>query len=298
VPERSVQVLACQFHVVTDAEPLVRWLDGVHPSADQDHPVSRRHRIEVRREAGGYRVREDGEDREFQPSPEAAGAIVERRIHELAFAALADYTKVHAGCATWGGRRLLVVGPGRAGKSTLMARLLYEGFAVEGDEMVLLRDGSAVAYPRRFGIRRPTLALVPQLSALAPGLAGTPDPLGPNGFHVLALDPAQLGFAWRIRPGSVDHVFLLDGRHDGPSRAAPCPTQVALRRVMAQSAPPRGGRAAWVRDVCATLARARCHTLALGDLDSAVVALRQCVDGPPAAAASTPPQPSPPDRRP
>lgn len=103
--ERSIHLLACEFQIVTDAEPLARWLDGVGPSAAQDHPVSRRHRFQVRHEAGGYRVREDGADRALRPSPEAAAALVEQRIHELAFAALADYTKVHAGCATWRGRR-------------------------------------------------------------------------------------------------------------------------------------------------------------------------------------------------
>jgi hypothetical protein len=276
--ERSVQLLSCEFSILSDAEPVVQWLDRVRSSAEQDHPVSRRHRLEVQGEAGGYRVREDGEDRGLRPDPQAAGALVEQRLHELAFDALADYTKVHAGCATWRDRRLLVVGHGRAGKSTLMARLLYEGFSVEGDEMVVVCGTRVVAYPRRFGIRRPTLELVPQLGALAPGLAGTPDPHGANGYHVLALDPAELGFPWRIRSGPVDHLFLLERRHEGPSRVDPCPSHVVIQRVMAQSTPPRGGAAAWVRDVCRIVASARCHALTLGDLDSAVAALERCLE--------------------
>lgn len=278
--ERTFQMLACEFQVVTDVEPLVRRLDAVCSSAAQDYPVSRRHRIEVCGEAGGFRVREDGGDRALQRSPEDAGATVLQRIHDLALEALADYTKVHAGSATWNDRRFLVVGEARAGKSTLMTRLLYEGFAVEGDEMVLLREGRATAYPRRFGIRRPTLELVPQLGALVPGLVGTVEPPGSPGFQILALDPAQLGFTWRIRSGPVDHLFVLDGRHDRPTSVAVCPTPVAVRRVMAQSSPPDRGSAAWVRDVCATVARARCHALTIGDLDSAVSVLRQCLEAP------------------
>ena len=240
--ERTFQMLACEFQVVTDVEPLVRRLDEVCSSAVQDYPVSRRHRIEVRGEAGGFRVREDGGDRALQPSPEDAGATVLQRIRDLAFEALADYTKVHAGSATWHDRRFLVVGEAGAGKSTLMTRLLYEGFAVEGDEMVLLREGRATAYPRRFGIRRPTLELVPQLGALVPGLVGTAEPPGSRGFQILALDPAQLGFTWRIRSGPVDHLFVLDGRHERRTSVAVCPTPVAVRQVMAQSSPPRRGR--------------------------------------------------------
>ena len=275
-----MQVLACEFHIATDVEPLVLWLDRARPSATQDYPVSRRHRLEVRGEGGGYRVREDGADL-GAPSPlGAAGELVLRRVHELAFEALADDTKLHAGSALWRGRRFLVVGAGRAGKSTLMTRLLYEGFTVEGDEMVLLREGRSIAYPRRFGIRRPTLDLVPQLCALVPELAAIPEPPGSPGFQILALDPAEAGVAWHIRPGAVDHLFFLEGRHHGPTLATPCPTPVALRRVMAQSSPPRRGRAAWVRDVSATVAGARCHTLTVGDLDSAVAELRRCVEAP------------------
>ena len=285
--ERSIQLLACEFQVSADAEDVIRWLDGVRPSAVQDHPVRHRHRLDVRQEAGGYRVSEDGQDRGVSPGPEAAGALVERRLHELAFDALGDCTKVHAGCGTWRGRRFLIVGDGRAGKTTLMTRLLFEGFAVEGDEMVVVRDGRVAAYPRRFGIRQPTLSLVPQVGALAPDLtrAGEPDPSG--GYQVLAFDPSQLGLPWRIASGSVDVLFLLDGRHAGPTRARPCPQQVMVQRVMTQSNPPDAGRAAWVRDVCTLVSGAAGYLLTLGDLDSAVTTVRECLDTATAGAGSS-----------
>jgi hypothetical protein len=273
--ERSIQLLACQFRVSTDAEPVLRWLDTVRASAVQDHPVSRRHRFEVRREADGYRVREDDEDRGVIVSPEAAGALVERRLHELAFRALKDSTKVHAGCAMWRGRRFLVVGAGRAGKTTLMTRLLFEGFTVEGDEMVVLREGRVVAYPRRFGIRRRTLALVPQVGALVPHARGVSDADEPDGYQILALDPSQFGLQWRIGSGPVDALFLLDGRHDARTRLSACPSHTMVQRMMAQSTPPSRGRGAWVRDICSVVRGAACHLVTVGDLDSAVSTLRQ-----------------------
>ena len=278
--ERSVHLLACEFHVTADTERVLRWLDAVLPSAVQDHPVSRRHRLDVREDAGGYRVREDGEDRGVHASPEDAAALVERRLHELAFAAFAGCTKIHAGCATWDGRRFLVVGHGRAGKTTLMTRLLVDGFPVEGDEMVLVRDGQVTAYPRRFGIRRRTLRLVPQVGALAPELATVPPPDEPDGYHVLALDPSQLGLRWRIRTGPVDILLLLEGRHAGPTQARSCPDQLMVQSVMAQSDPPSSGPAAWVRDVCALVRGAAKYLVILGDLDSAVAVVRQCVGAP------------------
>ncbi|HXJ83491.1 MAG TPA: hypothetical protein VMS64_32995 [Candidatus Methylomirabilis sp.] len=276
--ERSIQLLACEFHVSADAEAVIRWLDGVRPSAVQDHPVLHRHRLDVRREDGGYRVREDGEDRGVSPGPEAAGAVVEQRLHELAFGALGDSTKVHAGCGTWKDRRFLIVGNGRAGKTTLMTRLLFEGFAVEGDEMIVIRDGGVVAYPRRFGIRRPTLSLVPQVGALVPDLAGAGEPDPSGGYQVLAFDPSQLGLPWRIGSGAVDVLFLLDGRAEGPTLAHPCPKHAMVQRVMAQSHAPAAGRAVWVRDICALVNGAAGYLLTLGDLDSAVATVRSALE--------------------
>jgi hypothetical protein len=282
--ERSIQLLSCEFHVSTNAEPVVRWLDGVRPSAVQDYPVSRRYRFEVRGEADGYRVIEEGEDHGVVGGLAEAGALVERRLHELAFGALADCTKIHAGCATWRNRRFLVVGQGRAGKTTLMTRLLVEGFTVEGDEMVLIRDGRAVAYPRRFGIRRRTLRLVPQVGALAPYLSDVPEPDEPDGYQILALDPSQLGLPWRIGSGPVDVLLLLEGRHAGPTLVRACPDHAMVRGVMAQSTAPSRGRAAWVRDVCMVVRGAASFLLTLGDLDSAVSVVRKCAEAPAARA--------------
>ena len=83
------------------------------------------------------------------------------RMHELALAALPEFTRIHAGCATWGGRRFVAAGPPRSGKSTLMARLLYEGFHVHCDDLILLQGGEVLPYPRRFFLRRAGAALIP-----------------------------------------------------------------------------------------------------------------------------------------
>ncbi len=274
--ERTVRLLACEVRIAVDCPQVVAWLDTAAASATQSHPVSRRHRLEIARAEGGYRIREDGVEHHIAGTPEAAGEAVVGRLHALAFAAVADQTKVHAGCATWRGKRLLVVGPGRSGKSTLMTRLLYEGFSVHGDEMVLLKEGRATAYPRRFGIRQPTLRLVPQLAAAAPEHAGAEST---HGYHVLALDPGRLGFDWRIEPGPVDAVFFLEARHRGATALRPCPRYLMAQRMMSQSTPPNTGRRAWIRDVCEIVDHAECYTLALGDLDRAVAEIRRTMVG-------------------
>jgi hypothetical protein len=169
------------------------------------------------------------------------------------------------------------VGAPQAGKTTLMTRLLYAGFAVQGDELVLVRDGEALPYPRRFGVRALTVPLIPQLAAFA-----SPGPGGPGS---LIVDPLHLGFDWRIEAGPVAAVLYLEPNHGGPSRLEPCPTHVMAQWVMSQSTGPAAGKRQWIRDVCAILDRASSHILRLGDLDGAVDAVKQALQSSPNMAA-------------
>lgn len=270
--EWSVRLLACQFQIIADCDRLAASLTPMLQHATQDYPVSHHHRFEVHQEDGRYRIEENGAARTFEPTPESVGYAVCARVHQLALAALPGFTKVHAGCATWQGRRLLAVGPAHSGKTTLMTRLLFEGFAVHGDELVVLRGGEAVPFPRRFGLRPRTLALIPQLAGFA-----RPGPV--------ALDPSQLGFDWRITPGPVDAVFFLEPNHRGRSELHLCPQHLMAQRVMSQSTPPNTGRRGWLSDVCAILTQAGCYILRLGDLDTAVAVVKDGLRAAPTVAA-------------
>jgi hypothetical protein len=219
VIERRGHVLSSEFFVSVDEENAARILDTLPFHAVQDVTATHRHRLEVVREEQGYRIREDGQAQAHLLDAEAVGSSVQDRINALALAEMGGHAKLHAGCATLGGRGALFVGPGRSGKTTLMTRLLHEGFAVQGDDTVVLRDGDAMAVPRRFRVRRGTLTLVPQLSDRAPAWALEGPP---NGYHVVVVDPVDLGFGWRITPVPVDVVFFLVPNHGSPSRAIPC----------------------------------------------------------------------------
>jgi hypothetical protein len=261
---RSVCLLACDFEVRLDSAPLARWLDARLPDAHQDFPISVRARLAVTEAEDEYEIRmDDGVPhrvRGLDPAGETVLALLNRR----ALAALGGYTKVHAGCARWQGRRFLVVGAPQAGKSTLMAWLLCEGAEVEGDELVVVRDGQATAYPRLLGIRAGSIPLVPGLVAAGRATG--------DGFY---LSPAALGKPWRIGPGPVDAVFVLEVNHSRPTRVEPCPRYLMVQRVMAQSEAPTGGGGRWIREVSTIVDRARCQTLYVGGLDGASAAVRQ-----------------------
>lgn len=268
--ERRGRVLASEFRITVDGEDVARALDTLPFRAAQDGWPTRLHRLEVRREGAGYRIREDGQAREHVPDADAVGRSVHERVHTLALAALDGHAKLHAGCATFRGRGVLFAGAGRSGKTTLMARLLYEGFDVQGDDTVVLRDGHASAVPRRFRVRRGTLTLVPQLASRTPPWAVNSPP---NGYHVAVIDPAELGFPWRIAWVPVETVFFLVPAHGSPSRVAACPRYQMARYLMSQSTPPAVGVRAWIRDIATLVERADCHVLELGELDEAVTAV-------------------------
>ena len=274
--ERRGRVLSSEFSVSVDEESAARVLDTLPFHAVQDVTSTHHHRLEVVREEQGYRIREDGQAQAHLLDVEAVGSSVQDRINALAMAEMGGYAKLHAGCATLGERGVLFAGPGRSGKTTLMTRLLHEGFAVQGDDTVVLRDGYAMAVPRRFRVRRGTLTLVPQLSARAPAWALKGPP---NGYHVVVVDPVDLGFGWRITPAPVDVVFFLVPKHGSPSRVIPCPRYRMASMLMTESVPPATGARALIREIATLVARADCYVLELGELDSAVTAVNAAVAG-------------------
>ena len=264
--ERSVHLLACDFSVSADCEELFSELDGLVQHCSQRYPVSRRYRFEIWRTDGGYRLCEDGRDLDARPDARSAAVVLYARMQHLALDALSDFTKIHAGCADWQGKRLVVVGPARSGKTTLMTRLLYEGFAVHCDDLVLTRQGTVLPYPRLFWVRSHALALLPQIAEFAAKAPATQE-------H-FAVSPSQLGFDWQIAPAPADTVIFLEPNHGGETRLDACPMYSMAERIMLQSNPPAAGIRDLLRDVCNVLQHAACFVLQCGALDAGSAAVK------------------------
>ena len=273
----TIRLLSCEFTVVTDCPTLERRLDGLVPHVTQRFPISRRHRLEARRTAdGGYHLHEEGREPTREPDASAAARTLFWRMHELVLRAFPDSTVIHAGCATRGSRRFLAAGAANSGKSTLMTRLLYEGFRVHCDDLVLLHRGESVPYPRRFFIRPESVSLIPQLAAHAV------DPFEWGGWEPgsLALDPSRLGFEWGIERAPVDAVFFLEREREAQAEARieACPKYAMAARLMSQSCKPASGPRDWIRDICRTVDRADCFVLRSGELEASVSAIRSILD--------------------
>lgn len=259
--------------MVSDCADVLRRLDHLMPRPAQPTLAARRHRLEAYRADGAYRLQEDGRPSGQEPDAAAAARVVFWRMHQLALDAMPDFSRVHAGCASWEGRRLVAAGPARSGKSTLMARLLFEGLDVHCDDLVLLRRGESLPFPRRFFIRPESVALIPQLAARSI------DSFEWGGWDPgsLAVDPSALGFEWKIECAPVDVVLFLE-RDTGGARLEACPRHAMAERLMFQSNPSAGGPGAWVRDVCALVDRADCFVLRSGDLEGSVSVVKDLLE--------------------
>lgn len=228
------------------------------------------HTFEAWRINNSYRLREDGRELDPRSDARSAAEALFGRMHELALEALPEFTKIHAGCASWRGKRLVAAGPARSGKTTLMTRLLYEGFAVHCDDIVLLRHGDVLPYPRRFWVRSHAVPLLPQIAPFAARALEMRD-------HFV-LDPTELGFEWQIDAAPADTVLFLEPNHGSTTRLEACPKYLMAKLIMSQSNLPAGGACDWVRDVCAMLDHAASYVLHSGNLDTVIEAVKEALD--------------------
>ena len=256
--------------MISDCKRFIAALDNLVQHASQTYPVSRFHQFEAWRIDNGYRLREDAKELDSQLEPQRAASVISAHMNDLALAALPEFTKIHAGCANWRGKRLVAAGPSRSGKTTLMTRLLYEGFAVHCDDIVLLRHGEVLPFPRRFWIRPHALPLLPQIAPL--------DVAAPENRRHLVLDPAERGFEWQIHAAPADVVLFLERNHASVTQLLPCPKHAMAKLIMSNSSLPGGGPQEWVRDVCTMLDNASTYVLRCGSLNSVVDAVKEALE--------------------
>ena len=238
--------------------------------AEQEITLEERCAISVMGAAGGYRLSGAGQPDQPGLSLADAFAALFARLHDHAMRRFPHHTRIHAASGMGAGGLILLVGEKWAGKTTLAVHLLLEGFDMVGDELVLLRQGQAITFPRQFYLRHSALTLLPKLHR---AVADAPCLEAEDG-RLIALNPPGLGRPWRIRPAPVRAVLYLEPNHGGRSSVAPCSKTDMVRRVLQQSSPPASGEARWLSDLCGTINQSDCMIARVGSLASASEALR------------------------
>ena len=270
--ERIVRMLDTEMRVLTDDDDLARALDYVLPHAEQRGPVAGRESFVVARHAQGLELRPERGASSLHAERAAVLAELSERLHRAALEPFRDAVRVHAALGSWRGRAFLLVGGKGAGKTTLLLRLLLDGCEAHGDELVLIRNGEALAFPRKFYVKQGTLAVVPELARLSERLPAVRDG---KGSVIRAFEPGDAGRPWRIEPVRVAAIVALDaGFEAGESRIEPLPAYLAVERVLAQSSLPPDSTAEAVRDTCALVDGCRTWRLIVGRPEDASRVLR------------------------
>jgi len=233
--------------------------------------------------AGPYQLSEDAEPVAELASADDVVFVVYQRCYGLAAELLqqAGWVALHGALATIDGVRVLVAGPKGAGKTTLALRLLFDGHPVEGDERVHLRDGDAVALPRRFHCKPGVERHVPELAPLLASLPTTTAWIDGAPQTITAFDPTECGIGWQLRCGPVDACVLLSDTDAGAdARVEPLPTARALPLITEHLFDHPGLESPAVASTVAALLRtAPAFSLRRGTPEDTVATLRGALAG-------------------
>lgn len=285
--EIRYRVLGCPIQIRCAAPHVAPLLAEAAPrAAEAGLPAGRLIEIEVRpgTEPNLVEVRHDGRLIYQHFDPVRIAVEVETLVTHLVTAAWANWTRLHAGCATIAGRRALFSGDKAAGKTTLMLGLLAAGHEVHGDENVLLRGGVTLPLPRKFHLREGSLDLVPEFASLRKTACPREHPvIGPFRF----CGPTDLGRPWSVNLAPADAVFMLEPDFGGASVVSPCPKVDLVRHLLFQTVNLSTTPGREIREISQLADSAAAFRLRVGDLTGAVRAIEAVLDALPARAAGS-----------
>jgi hypothetical protein len=206
----------------------------------------------------GMRILDGGDLLATVETPEEVLDSVFTRVYRRAseLASLKGWLRVHGAVAGVGGRRVVVIGPSGAGKTTLALGLLDVGAAVEVDESFVTCGPEVVGVARRFHVQPDTADVL----GCCPWLDDSPR-LGIS--PIRAVDPTEHGFAWSLPAGPVEHVVVLR-RTDGASSVEEAPFGLVVQEIITQVFPLLEARSVIVRQASQLAKAARCHVLSSG----------------------------------
>ena len=264
-------MLDLEIVVTADDDELESKIAYMAPGATMATPVVERVEYHVSG-TGPYSLTRSGDEFERAHTPDDVLFLVYRDCYGRVMQRMHDqrWLPLHGCLVTVAGRRLLVVGQKGAGKTTLMLRLLHDGHLVEGDELVLTRDGVAIALPRLFHLKPGTEALIPELSGRFDSLPFT---MLSDGGRITGFDPSAAGFEWHIDAGPIHGMVVLRAGHDGPTSVRPLTSVELAFHALDHAFPATESRPDTLRACAALVGAIDGIELTAGSLPSSAAAL-------------------------
>lgn len=228
--------------------------------------------FEITLNGGSYEVRKEDELVFSHEDIYEVMFSLQQNIHRESLKHVTDRVRIHGGCGEYEGNRFIVVGDKGVGKTTLMVRLLFSGFRIIGDEILLVKDGKALPFSRRFHIKQESMQLLPELDGLIEKL---PYNETSYGHKMYSFSPHDAGYEWKVDDGGVDFIFYLEPNHGGKSRLELCPKIDMVQRLMPMSFISEKEDHKKIAELCRVVDQAECYILHNGDLDGAATAMQE-----------------------
>lgn len=260
----------------SDSDILAQQVEFIAQDARQDFPVLREIVYNLRTYDDHHHIFED--NRMYLAASDLASFTRSLlvRIHERAFEDFSGFVRIHAGCGEYNGKRFLVIGDSGVGKTTLMVRLLFEGFKVHGDELAMINEFESFAFPRRFHIKEKSVPLLPQLRNFfnmnSPQISEAVE------RKIYAFSPSEAGFDWEITKREIAVLFHLEPHRDHETQICSCPKYLMVQKTMPKTFFSLCHDQEKIGRLCKLADRARCFAIQLGSLDSAIDRIRETLD--------------------
>jgi hypothetical protein len=267
-----IQLLSSEFEIRTNSCELLDGVCCLAAHLQQEFSISHRRTISITKTDEEFRISNDDGSEDCELSEMTVIEQLFKRMHRLALANLPDHIRLRAITGNQDGQAFLIAGPKCSGKTTLAVRLMLAGFDICGDELALLFDGRAVAFPRRFLVRGDCVEFLPQLNVCEEFAAFRANPARET---LIGIDPTRLGKSWRVVPLEVLAFFFLEPNYGARTTIEPCGKLEMLRHIIPQCSLPRSKRANWIGDLGRTIDNASTFMVRIGELDSAVLAMRE-----------------------
>jgi hypothetical protein len=223
-----------------------------------------------------YRVYLDGDGLVAAPDTDVVARYLLWHVNYEVITTSSDHLLVHAAGATIGGQAVALPGEMNAGKTTLVAGLVLDGFQFLTDELVALNVSTGLIdpYPRPLNIGHGSWEA---LAPLRPADRDHQDPIPRLVWHV---EPTS------IRPDAVAQTaalrWVIAPRFEpgAPTRLEPLSRPDAIQLLHRHSFNGQRVGSAGIRALVTAVSAARCARLINSDLASAVTSVRRFVEDP------------------
>jgi hypothetical protein len=264
------------FTIRTGCESVAKQLAFIKQDAQQDFPIRSESVFDIRREGEQFQIFYNGR---FCKSTSNGSSLIYNLlglIHGRVFEDIAETIRIHAGCGEYKDKRFLMVGDKGAGKTTLMTRLLFEGFRIDCDELVIFQNDEVTPFPRRFLIKESSIDLLPQVESM---IDSVPFIQVEDGSKIYSFSPSDAGFSWRIETRRIDKIFFLESNYGGETRVEKCPKYLMVQKVMPRTFLSITHDHLKIRPLCRLIDKSDCHILHVGNLDGAIASIRGIASG-------------------